>query len=358
MLVESKTAVLTAPFETEAGDTLTQVEIAYEEYGTIGSPVIVIAHGGLSSHHAAGKYHQDDALPGWWDDLIGEGKVFDTNKYHIISTNTLGSMYGSTSAKSINPLTGGRYGPTFPTLTMADIASALYQFLKQIGVNKVEIMAGPSMGSLLTLQMAAQYPDLINKAVCAATAGRMSVDGLCMHHFMINAIKMDPAFCNGWYDNNTVLPSMRLIAQATKFYYLHENIIKKLCWDTVPESPNSQAIRSQKVTDFLQASSDADVAGKDPNCYITILNAINSFDLSNGFDSFEQCVKRIKCPVLLMNIDTDREFNIAWAQELADILNNDGTQQASVKLLTSDWGHLGCIKETAQMDKHIREFLA
>ena len=58
-----------------------------------------------------------------------------------------------------------------------------------------------------------------------------------------------------------------------------------------------------------------------------------------------------------MNIDTDQEFPLSWAQEVADILNEKSPGQATVKVINSPWGHVGCVKETDQMSSHIKEFM-
>ena len=361
MLVTSQLHQFDQSFSTESSVVIEQPQIAFEEYGLADGPVIILAHGGLSSHHAAGRYQESDPLPGWWHELVGEGKVFDTLKYRIISTNALGSMYGSSSALTINPATGKKYGATFPMITMVDQAKFLYRCLQELGIEHVEIMAGPSMGSLLTLTIAAIYPQFIGKIISVATAGRMTPDGLAMHHFMINTIKSDVDFQGGNYNDSKPLTSLRIIAQAIKFYYMHENIIKKLCWDTVDESSTSQQQRSDKVKNFVQGNPEQEVTGKDATCYITTLQAINSFDLGLNQTDFTSGVRRIQCPVLLINIDTDREFNIKWAQEVADALNtrNDrNAPQAQVNLMNSDWGHMGCVKETDQLTEHIKTFLS
>lgn len=357
MIVEKQKLKLSQPFTTESGAVLNAPEVVYEEYGNPNGPVIYIAHGGLSDQHAAGRYSDSDPAPGWWDDLIGPGKVFDTERYRIICSNSLGGMAGTTSARSANPATGHRYGPLFPRITLIDMVRFHKAFLDELGVDSLHLMAGPSMGSLHSLQMAALYPGFVGGVISVATAGRMTPSGMAMHHFMMNAIKMDPDFQGGWYDPSRPLLALKYVHQVMKIYYTHEKIIKMLAWDTVPEGPNSQDTRSAAVNAFIAGTPDIDTRDRDPNCYITLLEAINSYDLGRDAESYEAGVRRIRCPVLLMNVDTDGEFDIAWAEEVAEILNAANAGQAEVVELKSPWGHLGCVREGAQMAEAIAHFL-
>ena len=150
MIVRSQVLKLPAPFITEKGATINGPVAAYEEYGNPSGPTIFITHGGLSSHHAAGRHSPEDEIPGFWDDIIGPAKAMDTNRYRVISANALGSMYGSSSPLTINPDTGKHYGPEFPEITLIDMVRFYKAFLNQMGVSELFMMAGPSMGWLPT----------------------------------------------------------------------------------------------------------------------------------------------------------------------------------------------------------------
>jgi homoserine O-acetyltransferase len=356
MIVKNQIKELSKPFETENGFILKQPIAAYEEYGNPDGPVIYIAHGGLSDQHAAGRHHKDDPLPGWWDGLIGDDKVFDTKTYRIICANALGGAFGTTSPKTTNVDTGCRYGPNFPQINFRDVARFSKTFLDDMGVDKLFLMAGPSMGSLQSLQMAALYPDFVGAVISVATSGRMTPSGMAAHHLMINALKMDPEFNAGWYELGKPLLSLKVLQQFIRIYYTHEKGLKQI-WDSVPEGKNSQSQRSYALENFLTGTLDVDLKDREPNCMITTLNAINSYDLGSDAESYEQGVQRIKCPVLLMNLNTDHEFLPYWAEEVVDILNSKNKGQATVKVLDSIWGHLGCVIEFDQMDEHIRSFL-
>ena len=122
MIVKSQILKLPGSFSTEKGGVIKEAVVAYEEYGNKEGPTVFITHGGLSSHHAAGRYSASDPLPGFWDDLIGPGKVIDTDRFRVLSANSLGSMYGSSSPLTLNPDSGRHYGPEFPEITLLDWA--------------------------------------------------------------------------------------------------------------------------------------------------------------------------------------------------------------------------------------------
>lgn len=356
MIVEKKFITLSKPFTTESGYTFEEPVVAYEEYGNPEGPVVLLAHGGLSPAHAAGKYSEDDAKPGWWDSMIGPGKAYDTDKFRILCSCSLGIGFGSTAPNTINPKTGCRYGPLFPEITLVDTVNYQKAFCEEMGVKKLHIMSGLSTGSLQTLQMASLYPEFVGAAIPVATAGRMTADGLMMHHFMINAMKMDPGYQGGWYNPDQELYSTRLVSQAMKIYYFHEKTVTKLAWDTVEEGPDSQQQRVDAVLSHMTATSDVDWQKRDPNCIVKFIAAVNSHDLGRLAGSYEAGIQKIECPVLLMNVDTDREFPPHFAHEVADILNAAKPGAAEVKILESIWGHYGCGFEQEQMSSHILAF--
>ncbi|MGZ5819804.1 MAG: alpha/beta fold hydrolase [Burkholderiaceae bacterium] len=353
MLVEKKMVKLAIPFTTESGFVIAQPQVAYEEYGASTGPVILLCHGGLSSHHAAGKHARSDAQAGWWDAMVGPGKVFDTDRYRILSMNALGSMFGSSGAAEIDPATGRRYGPTFPDITVRDQVHFIKAFLDHMGIARLHLMAGPSMGSLHTLQMAALYPDVVSAAIVVATAGRMTASGMAMHHFMINACKGDPAFADGWYEPGTQLFGVKMIWQVMRIYYTSEKIFRMKCFDPISHKPGAQRMRMDATRRFLMVGMENGIAEYDPNALITLTNSVNTHDLGDRFATYDEGVQRIRCPILLMNIDHDQEFPPECAHELANILNAVRPGQATECMIESAWGHLACVLESEQLSHHI-----
>ena len=172
-----KRTFTTCGFRLQSGKTLPEMTLAFETYGRLapdGGNAILITHGGTSTQHAAGKYSPTDREPGWWDGLIGPGKAIDTNKYFVVSSNVLGSSYGSTAPASINPATGKRYGPDFPEISMHDIVTAQRTLLRGLGVHQLVAVVGPSYGGYQAFQWAVSYPDDMSGIAAVITAPKGS----------------------------------------------------------------------------------------------------------------------------------------------------------------------------------------
>lgn len=146
----------------ERGGVLSGARLAYVTYGTLapgGDNAILLAHGYTRSHlHAEGG---PAASEGSWRDLVGPGRAIDTDKYFVVSSNMLGSSFGSTAPRSINPATGRAYGPDFPAITLTDIVTAQKLLLDQLGVTRLVAVVGPSYGGFQALAWGITFPDFV-----------------------------------------------------------------------------------------------------------------------------------------------------------------------------------------------------
>jgi homoserine acetyltransferase len=155
-------------FSLTDGTVMPEATIAYETYGRPapdGRNAILCAHGYTGSHHFAGRSPANGNQPGSWDGLIGPGKAIDTDKLFVVASNMLGSSVGSTNAGSINPQTGGAYGPDFPNITIRDIVAAQKTLLDHLGVRHLVAVAGPSCGGYQAFQWAVAYRDFMDAIV-------------------------------------------------------------------------------------------------------------------------------------------------------------------------------------------------
>jgi homoserine O-acetyltransferase/O-succinyltransferase len=140
-VVEKKTFAMPA-YTTINGATITDVKVGYETYGTLNvarDNVVLIAHFFSGNSHAAGKYAASDAAPGYWDAIIGAGRPIDTDRFFVISSDTLVNLNTkdgktvTTGPASVNPDTGKPYGMSFPIVTIRDFVNVQKALLDSLG---------------------------------------------------------------------------------------------------------------------------------------------------------------------------------------------------------------------------------
>ncbi|MEK7200320.1 MAG: alpha/beta fold hydrolase [Bacteroidota bacterium] len=126
-------------FSLESGTVLPGLRIAYDTYGQLNAAkdnVVWVCHALTASSNAAD----------WWKGLIGEGCLINPEKYFIVCANMPGSCYGSTGPVSINPQTNQPYYSSFPLVTIRDMVSAFILLRKHLGIDKIALLMGGSMG--------------------------------------------------------------------------------------------------------------------------------------------------------------------------------------------------------------------
>ncbi|MDO9123382.1 MAG: homoserine O-acetyltransferase, partial [Deltaproteobacteria bacterium] len=185
----------------ENGEKLGPITVAYETYGELNdqrSNAILILHALSGDAHAAG-FHEGDEKPGWWDEMIGPGKAFDTNKYFVICSNVLGGCKGSTGPSSVNPKTGKKYGLDFPIISISDIVNVQKHLIDHLKINQLLSVAGGSMGGMQALEWLTAYPDKLISAIVIATAVKHSPQQIAFHEVGRQAIMADPHWKDGHY---------------------------------------------------------------------------------------------------------------------------------------------------------------
>src|SRR5258706_1385488 len=166
MIVETQSVSFDS-ISLDNGATLAPVEVAYETYGALNaakSNAILILHAFSGDVHAAGIGHET-GKPGWWDNMIGPGKAFDTDKYFMICSNVLGGCQGSTGPASVNPETGCPYAMAFPVITIGDMVRLQKMLVDSLGIARLLAVAGGSMGGMPALGWAGTYPDHLVAAI-------------------------------------------------------------------------------------------------------------------------------------------------------------------------------------------------
>ena len=135
------------PFELDDGPALPELTVAYRHDGLAPAeaPQILVVHALTGSADAAGD---------WWEPLIGEGRAFDTARYGVLCANLLGGRYGTSGPDSPDPATGRPYGGDFPAVTTRDQARAQWRLLDALGVERLALVTGGSLGGMVALEIA------------------------------------------------------------------------------------------------------------------------------------------------------------------------------------------------------------
>jgi len=259
---------------------------AYEKSGTLTatkSNAILILHALSGDAHAAG-FHAGESQPGWWDNMIGPAKGFDTEKYFIICSNVLGGCKGSTGPSSLNPATGRPYGLDFPLISIKDIVAAQKHLLQHLGIEKLLCVAGGSMGGMQTLQWIASYPEMVRSAIPIATASKHSPQQIAFNEVGRQSIMADPDWRGGYYYGKSVpargLAVARMIGHIT--YMSDESMSQKFGRRVKGEQPDRKFSPDFEVEGYLQYRGDNFVKRFDANSYLYITKALDRFDLANG----------------------------------------------------------------------------
>jgi homoserine O-acetyltransferase len=329
------------PLRLENGQILPEVTLAYETYGQLaadGRNVILIAHGYTSHHHAAAHHSAAEAKPGWWDKLIGPGKAIDTTRFFVVSSNMLGSCYGSTGPASLHPKTGRPYGPDFPAISMRDIVAAQRQLLERLGVTHLVAVAGPSMGGRQAFQWAVTFPDFVDGIVAVASSPK----GLGKEDAVValrQRLATDPNWNDGWYyERGGVLPTLLAIRIETLKRYGVEAVL-----GTRYADPDLREWHIRKMAEAWAREFDA-------HSLVVLRRASVHFNAQQHFGA-------MTAGVLYVISRTDRLFPPSMGQRVMERLRTAGVDATYVEIDTA-YGHLASGREAEQWAPALQTFLA
>ena len=355
LLVE-KQHFSTENFTTVSGTTLPQVDIGWESYGELNKAkdnVILITHYFSGTSHAAGKYSADDAVAGYWDALIGPGKAIDTNKYFVISSDTLVNANWhdphviTTGPASINPATGKPYGLNFPVVTITDFVNVQKRLLESLGITKLHAVMGASMGSFQALEWATRYPDQVERLIHVIGAATMDawtvaaldwqqgnyydkerpLDGLAATMLNITQDAMHPIIYN---------------ASFPDFNVLDEGALKDI--RTLP-----------KLNQVLAQRAMARAKTQDANHVLYLVRASQLF--TAGMEgNLSAALKKISAKTLLLPATNDLLLRPENMRTVYESMKSLG-KEVQLSEIEGGWGHLDGIFSISPKAQLISEFL-
>ncbi len=327
-----------APFRLEAGGSLQPVSIRYAVYGELNERrdnAVLICHALSGSARAAD----------WWPEMFG--RVFDLSRDCVICTNILGSCYGSSGPTSINPATGKPFGPDFPIVTIRDIVRAQAHVLDELGVKRVRIVIGASIGGMQALQWAVDFPARVEHCI-AIGAAPLSAMGLALNHLQRKAIELDPNFKGGRYAAGEQPAGGLGLARGIGMCSYKSAELFEERYARNPNRNGEDPLRAiggrYDVAGYLDHQGEKFVKRFDANAYLVISKAMDTFELGRGYASEDEALKRIKAHLSLIGISSDWLFPARDVRELAKRIQAAGAQCDYTEFETAH-GHDGFLAE-------------
>ena len=360
MNIETKIAKFTKPLYLESGRILEPWQIIYETYGELNedkSNVILITHALSGSHHAAGLY-EGERKPGWWDNLIGDGKGIDTTKYFVIATNVIGSCFGSTSPMSpVYPGSNERYRLKFPVITIKDMVKAQKILLDSLGIKKLKAIIGGSMGGMQALRFGVDFPGFVENIIPIATTYQTKPYVIAINKSMIEAIRADKEFNNG---NYKIGAELKGLAAARMIGYLNyispKTFERKFGREYVKTDGMFELFGRFQVESYLEYNGANFPKWFDALSYIYLLKAISLFDISRGFNSLDEAFSQIKDKLFLISFSGDTLFFPEEMRDIKKYMDKLGGRCQYFEI-DSDYGHDSFLVEVNKFDFLINDIL-
>lgn len=326
-----------APFPLEHGGVLPELTLAYHTYGSLNktrSNVIWVCHALTANSNVAD----------WWAGLFGPGKIFDPERYFIVCANIIGSCYGSTGARSLNPATGQAYGPDFPLVSIRDIARSQALLCEHLDIQSIELCIGGSCGGHQVLELAWLLPEKIKRIALLVCAARESAWAIAIHEAQRLAIESDPT----WKDDTASAGAHGLKAARA---------IGMLSYRTIEAYRNAQSDDDGRMSDFraagyIQHQGDKLVKRFYSQCYWHLTKTLDTHHLGRERGGIPAALAALQMPAFIFSIERDLLIPPYEQEILAQHLPNNQLYR-----MDSPYGHDGFLIETAVLQTQLAAFM-
>ena len=354
---------VTEPLALDSGQSLASYDIAYTTAGMLNAErtnAILICHA-LTGDQYFAEPHPITGKPGWWDVLVGPGKVLDTDRYFLVCANVLGGCMGSTGPADIDPATGKAWSLSFPVITIGDMVRAQKQLIDHLGIDSLFAVIGGSMGGMQVLQWALSYPDRVFAAVPIATAPRHSAQNIAFHEVGRQAIMADANWCGGDYIAQGLRPERGLAVarMAAHVTYLSEQALHRKFGRNLQ---NRDAISfgfdaDFQVENYLRHQGNSFVDRFDANSYLYITRACDYFDIAAEHGGvLANAFKNTKTRFCSISFTSDWLYPTSENRDIVHALNASAANVSFVEVAT-DKGHDAFLLDEPEFHATLRGFI-
>ncbi len=347
------------PLVFKKGGVLPEYTLAYETWGELNaerSNAVLILTGLSPSAHAASS--EADPSPGWWEPMVGAGSPIDTNRFYVISLNSLGSCKGSSGPASTNPATGKPYRLDFPELCVEDIASAAFQLVKHLGIDRLCTMVGPSMGGMSALAYLQQNPMGARHFLTISSSPNSAPFSIAVRSLQRELIVSDPDWNGGNYtDVNWPEKGMRMARKLGMLSYRSsEEWRTRFGRRKQDYFPPEVFGMNYEVESYLEAAARRFIHSFDPCSYVYLSRAMDWFNVADDFPDLPAALASFRLKsACVIGVQTDILFPAYQQKEIADALLQNGID-TSFSNLDSLMGHDAFLVDYNHFNPHIRAY--
>ena len=327
------------PFTTEGGYTFPSLDIAYDTYGTMNadkSNIIWVCHALTANSDVAD----------WWPHTVEEGRFLDPERYFVICANFLGSHYGTTGPLSVNPQTGEPWYGDFPLVTVRDMVRVHQLLAEHLGIERVKLLIGSSIGGFQCLEWSVMQPDFAEKAAFIATTPRTNAWASGFNESQRMAIECDPTYgersAEAGLNGMSVARSIALLSYRGGMAY---NISQE------DAEPNNVSFERRVLT-YQRYQGEKLRRRFNAYSYYRLSQAVDSHNLGRGRGSVEEALSQIKAKSLVVAITSDILFTPADHDVLVENIPN-----VEFHTIDSVFGHDGFLVEHERLNRIITDFM-
>jgi homoserine O-acetyltransferase len=350
------------PFEPELGGGLPEVTLAYETWGELNEAAdnaVLLVHALTGDSHAAGGPNETHKRGGWWDPIVGSGLAVDTDKFFVVCSNVLGGCSGSTGPASVEPGSGRPHGMRFPAVTIRDMVRVQRRLLDALGVQKLALVAGGSIGGQQALEWAVEFPDFVEKAVPVAATGALGPQGIGMSEIGRRAIMADPDWQDGDYYDTGRSPDRGLAIARMAGMMTYQSAPGQ--WERFARRPAGRPALYPEFGGRFEIESYLHYQGReltgrfDANSYLYLSRAMDLYDVAAGYDSEEEAYSRISAEVLFVGITSDWLFPANEVKNSVEKAKTAGANATYAEIDTLS-GHDAFLKDWKGLREAIQPF--
>ena len=292
--------------------------------------------------------------------MVGPGLTVDTEKYFVVCSNVLGGCSGSTGPASVEPGTRRPYGMRFPVVTIRDMVRAQKRLLEALGVRRLALVAGGSIGGQQALEWAVEFPDFVEKAVPVAATGALGPQGIGMSEIGRRAIMADPDWQNGDYYGTGRRPDEGLAIARMAGMMTYQSAAGQ--WERFARRPAGRPALYPEFGGRFEVESylhyqGRDLTGRfDANSYLYLSRAMDLYDVASGYASEEEAYSRIRAEVLFVGITSDWLFPAKEVKDSVVKARSSGARASYAEIDTKS-GHDAFLKDWKELTEAVEPFV-